>query len=941
VLTGDAGNNRLTGGNGADVLEGGAGDDILDGGAHTDTATYENATAGVTVSLAIAGVQSTIGAGNDQLISIERLIGSDFDDKLTGGNGDDKLEGGLGNDILSGGNGYDFVRYVTATAGVTVDLSAVGAQNTGGAGVDTLISIENITGSSYDDVLTGTSGDNVLNGGDGIDMVRYSNATAGVTVDLRITDAQNAGGSGADTLIGIENLTGSAYKDNLTGDAGNNILNGGAGADRMVGGLGDDIYYVDNVGDVVVETAGGGNDTLYAAIDYTLLDDTIETLALIGTAALTAKGTAQANHLIGNDGDNRLTGLAGDDILSGGGGDDILHGGVGNDVMDGGAGSDSATYVDATSGVTVDLTVSVAQNTGGGGIDTLTSIEKVTGSQYDDSLTGNADNNVLDGGTGADLMIGGLGDDTYYVDNVGDIVVEGENGGKDTINSSISYVLGSRIVETLNLTGTAAIDGTGNNRANRITGNSGNNVLTGMGGNDTLIGGNGSDLLNGGAGNDVMDGGNHIDTVTYEDATGGITVSLAISSAQDTGGSGVDTLIGIERLIGSGFDDYLIGNAGDDRLTAGAGDDMLEGGLGYNIVDGGIGNDTVNYARASAGVTVKLWRSSSEQNTFGAGKDVLIGIENAIGSAFNDELSGNGYDNHLIGGTGDDLLIGYDGNDILDGGAGTDTVSYIDSYAGVTVNLALTGPQDSIGRGISTLISIENLTGSKFDDVLTGDAGNNRIAGEQGNDLIMGGPGDDFIDGGDGYDTVSYADATSGVTVSSATVTGGGVGNDTLRFVEHLIGSAYDDVLTGSIDFNGGAGDDRIYNIRNYGGSLYGDAGDDMLFGGSGSDRLRGGEGNDVLTGGGGADRFYLMGDSSGDWITDFAVGQDEIVLTGADFGLAAGALPQNAFAVDAPSSTPNTFIYYEDDGSLWWNGAQLATLSSNLDLTASDFLVI
>jgi Ca2+-binding RTX toxin-like protein len=83
------------------------------------------------------------------------------------------------------------------------------------------------------------------------------------------------------------------------------------------------------------------------------------------------------------------------------------------------------------------------------------------------------------------------------------------------------------------------------------------------------------------------------------------------------------------------------------------------------------------------------------------------------------------------------------------------------------------------------------------------------------------------------------------------------------------------------------------------------------------------------------------MGDSSGDWITDFAVGQDEIVLTGADFGLAAGALPQNAFAVDAPSSTPNTFIYYEDDGSLWWNGAQLATLSSNLDLTASDFLVI
>eukprot|EP00456_Euglypha_rotunda_P092554 TRINITY_DN9753_c0_g1_i3.p1 TRINITY_DN9753_c0_g1~~TRINITY_DN9753_c0_g1_i3.p1 ORF type:complete len:157 (-),score=49.37 TRINITY_DN9753_c0_g1_i3:11-481(-) len=127
-----------------------------------------------------------------------------------------------------------------------------------------------------------------------------------------------------------------------------------------------------------------------------------------------------------------------------------------------------------------------------------------------------------------------------------------------------------------------------------------------MGGNDTLIGGLGADLLNGGAGNDVMDGGTHTDTVTYVDATAGVTVSLAISGAQDTGGSGIDTLIGIERLIGSGFDDGLSGDAGNNYLTGNTGNDILEGGAGNDLIDGGAGNDTASYASATRGVTVKL-----------------------------------------------------------------------------------------------------------------------------------------------------------------------------------------------------------------------------------------------------------------------------------------------------------------------------------------------
>ena len=142
-------------------------------------------------------------------------------------------------------------------------------------------------------------------------------------------------------------------------------------------------------------------------------------------------------------------------------------------------------------------------------------------------------------------------------------------------------------------------------------------------------------------------------------------------------------------------------------LTGGAGNDTLAGGLN------GAGGDTASYATATAGVTVSLLLQGGTQNTVGAGVDTLTGIENLIGSAFNDTLTGDAGNNVLTGGAGNDTLIGGIGNDTLDGGAGTaDTASYATAGSGVTVSLAIAGPQDTVGAGLDTLIGIERLIGS-------------------------------------------------------------------------------------------------------------------------------------------------------------------------------------------------------------------------------------
>ncbi|HEY7805706.1 MAG TPA: calcium-binding protein, partial [Croceibacterium sp.] len=342
VLTGD-GNDTITDTSGALQAVGGNGDDrfvakvagdSFSGGDGIDTVDYSGFGTGVDASLTSGS--GPVSAGSD----VENLTGSAYADTLTGsyldnvlsgnagndgltglagndtlrgGAGDDVLAGGDGNDILDGGAGTDTADYSSATAGVTVNLSIAGQQDTG-QGKDTLASIEHLIGSDLGDTLTGGSGDDnleggsgndtlaggdgndILAGGAGFDTADYSSAATGVTVNLSSTASQ-ATGQGADTLSGFERLVGSGYADTLTGTsvadrleggagadtliglAGNDILDGGAGVDKLYGGTGNDTYHVDTQSDLVFENPGEGTDTVNASAGFYLYDN-IENLTL-------------------------------------------------------------------------------------------------------------------------------------------------------------------------------------------------------------------------------------------------------------------------------------------------------------------------------------------------------------------------------------------------------------------------------------------------------------------------------------------------------------------------------------------------------------------------------------------------------------------------------------------------------------------------------------
>jgi len=417
------------------------------------------------------------------------LVSANGDDIIYGYDGVDFLYGRGGNDVLYGGNGEDA-----------------------------------LYGESGNDTLDGGAGNDILDGGDGIDTASYDSATSAVTVSLAITTAQATGGSGADTLAYIENLTGSAFNDTLTGDDNANVLDGGVGADTMTGGLGDDIYIVDNAADKVTEIAGQGTDTIRSTITYvlggTLNPGTaaVENLELTGTAAINATGNALDNHLVGNAAANTLDGGTGADAMSGGLGDDTY-------IVDNAG--DTVTELDGQGADTVRTSVTFALT--GNFVETLVLTGSAaisgTGNTLDNTLTGNSAANTLDGAAGADTMTGGLGNDTYIVDNVNDKAIELSGQGTDSVLSSVTYALSGALyatgtfVENLQLTGTAAINGTGNGLNNTLIGNDGANKLSGLTGNDMLDGGAGSDTLSGGAGADTFvfskaPAAGNIDTIT-------------------------------------------------------------------------------------------------------------------------------------------------------------------------------------------------------------------------------------------------------------------------------------------------------------------------------------------------------------------------------------------------------------------------------------------
>lgn len=604
-----------------------------------------------------------------------------------------------------------------------------------------------------------------------------------------------------------------------------------------------------------------------------------------------AKGGSGSDTITGNNEDNTLTGNKGNDTLWGGMGGDTLDGGEGNDilvgidvngddVMMGGAGIDTAFYKGAGAPVTLDLNIQgVSQNTGDNGNETLFDIENAAGGHSGDKLTGNGKANKIEGNEGDDEIDGGLGDDVLiggehggngdfliYKSATGGVTVslaittqqDTKGAGKDTI-SLFENMSGSNLADKL----------TGNAAKNEILGGDGDDVLDGGAGDDILLGENGDDTLIGGLGNDFLSGGAHNaigDTASYTGIALAVTVDLNINDGltkQNTSGGGEDTLLGIENatggagadfLTGDGNDNRLDGAAGIDTLTGGAGNDTLNGGAGADILNGGADTDTAAYTGSTAGVTVVL-----DGVTFGKGGDALgdklgADIENAIGSALNDiitgnaginllaggagndTLSGGGEDDELEGGIGSDTLIGGAGKDDLIGGDGIDTASYAGSAA-VTVTTEAAGfGGDAEG---DTLTGVENVIGSDFGDNLTGDATYaNKLEGGKGDDTLidahtgdgidtlLGGEGNDSItgyagdklEGGLGEDTlIAFAALSNFVVVdlSKNLFTEGKV-KSTLVGLEHVTGSDAHDTLTGTAGINkiiGNNGDDRIEGL--------------------------------------------------------------------------------------------------------------------------------
>jgi Ca2+-binding RTX toxin-like protein len=295
--------------------------------------------------------------------------------------------------------------------------------------------------------------------------------------------------------------------------------------------------------------------------------------------------------ILGTNASETIAAGAGNDTICALGGNDTIVGGLGNDFIDGGAGINTVSYANAPNGVTVSLGAPGSQATGEG-TDTLISITNLIGSAYNDTLIGEGGPNGISGLAGNDTILGSDGDDDLDGGS-GDDTIDG-GAGRNSANyrgasSGVTVSLArsaaqntggagsDRLIAISNVTGSAFND--------RLTGNNTNNVLLGLGGNDTLIGG---------AGNDSLDGGTGTDTASYSTTTSGVTVSLATTSAQNTGGAGTDTIRSVENLIGTSAKDRLTGNGAANRLTGGESADRLDGASGNDFLTGGAGRDVCN-----------------------------------------------------------------------------------------------------------------------------------------------------------------------------------------------------------------------------------------------------------------------------------------------------------------------------------------------------------
>ena len=744
TLYGEEGNDLLDGGAGSDLLVGGEGNDTFivdnasdliseneDSGTDLVISSVTHTLADNVENLTLSGNAVISGYGNglnNTIVGNSRantISGDAGNDSLVGGEGSDSISGGLGVDSLFGGVGSDTLvaDSLDAILDGGTELDWVVSEDSVDLSSSRFVRIENIrlvgtsnifaTGNSLTNVILGNSLANSLDGGRGIDSLvggdgndtyfvdnagdriletnslpaggnDWVSASVSYTIganleNLSLTGALNINGTGNSLA---NSIIGNSGKNILIGAAGSDTLDGGLGADTLIGGDGNDVYYVDNILDVVNETnslPAGGNDLVIARVSHTLANN-VERLTLDGTDNLTGTGNSFANTISGNSNNNTLNGGDGNDSIVGGGGNDLLLGSSGADTLVGDTGDDT-----------------------------------IDGGSGNDSIVGGGGNDILTGGDGLDTLIGGGGNDTYYVSDNTDWITDTAgtneiyyksgttslkiNGANFTVtpgNTVIGGVTFNLYELPILIHGDDSILGdTDDNFANSVAGGSGNDTILGYGGNDSITGNAGNDSLDGGSDNDTLTGGDGNDTLI--------------------GGDGNDSLVG-----GDGIDS-LLGGAGTDTLLGGAGADYLDGGVSPDSVMGEAGNDTLIYNGTTdtidGGDGTDLLISSTSVTLLG----LITNVEDLLFSGSSTLVgAGNAFANFITGNSVANTLSGADGNDTIDGGSGND------SLLGGNDNDSLFG-----GIGADTLF------GESGDDTLNGGDGIDSLIGGEGNDVYF------------------------------------------------------------------------------------------------------------------------------------------------------------------------------------------------------------
>ncbi|NER96177.1 MAG: calcium-binding protein [Symploca sp. SIO1B1] len=743
--------------------------------------------------------------GNGNPLSVAPVIvpaelsGGNGDDFLRAGSGSDTLNGGSGDDILNAGSGSDIL-----DGGIGDDVLDAGSGN------DTLL------GGDNDDLLIGGAGADILDGGNGFDVASYESATAAVSINLET--GVFTGDAAGDTLISIEQIDGSNFNDLIIGNADPNILGGLDGNDTLRGGGSDD-FLIGNAGADLLD-GGNGNDSVSYATSEEGVSVNLEQNTASGGDAQgdvfqsieNLEGSRFADTLVGDAVDNVLSGLSGNDSLDGRGGNDRLIGGTGTNTLNGGTGSDTASYrnyakiaesddsntdeiVSPTEGIGV--FASLAEGVGRAGADTedivsddgtlrlsddltdtFESIENLEGSIYDDTLIGDAGDNILSGLAGSDFLDGGEGRDTAsYIASEEAVFINLE-----AQTASGGDAEGDTLRNIENLEGSQQADELIGDAANNVlSGSDGNDTLNGSAGNDTLNGDAGDDYLIGGSGNgwpsDILNGGEGNDTASYFNATSGVAASLLQKNgwAGDATGDQFDS---IENLKGSNFDDFLVGDNGNNILIGLQGNDNLDGGLGNDTLIGDEGNDT-------------LWGNNGNDSLEG-------GLNNDIlrGGMGNDTLDGGEGNDTLEGGLDNDILKGGEGNNRLDAGQGNNTVT-----AGDGNNTIFAGP----GNDVITV-------GHGNNDIRVGE-GDNTITVGNGDNLIYGGANVDIINAGNGNNEIFAGEGDNLIIVGDGNnLIYGGAGKD------RIVTGAGDDIIRaagGNNYIDAGAGNNTIYSGSN------------------------------------------------------------------------------------------------------------------------------